>query len=166
MATRNPRTGSPSDASTPGSAKPSRASRQPSSRVTASESDAELARHATEALKNAYSPYSNIRVGAALLAADGRIFTGCNVENASFGMTLCAERTAVAKAVSEGAREFTALALATDRDHPLMPCGACRQVLFEFAPRLRVLVVGPDGAHRETILGELLPDAFGPLDMR
>jgi cytidine deaminase len=128
--------------------------------------DAELARRAAEAFKSAYSPYSNIRVGAALLATDGRVFTGCNVENASFGMTVCAERTAVLKAVSEGAREFTAIALATDHEHPLMPCGACRQVLFEFAPRLRVLVIGPDGTRRETILDALLPDAFGPLDMR
>jgi cytidine deaminase len=135
-------------------------------RDTSSVTDAELARRATEALKNAYSPYSNIRVGAALLAADGRVFTGCNVENASFGLTLCAERAAVVKAVSEGAREFTALALATDHDTPLMPCGACRQVLFEFAPRMRVLVTRKDGTRQETILEGLLPDAFGPLDMR
>jgi cytidine deaminase len=181
MATRNPRTGSPSDAAATrgvrdASTKPGkrgaattgeRDAATPGARRDASSvTDAELARRATEALKNAYSPYSNIRVGAALLAADGRVFTGCNVENASFGMTLCAERAAVVKAVSEGAREFTALALATDHEKPLMPCGACRQVLFEFAPRLRVLVTRPDGTRLETILESLLPDAFGPLDMR
>ena len=103
-------------------------------------------------------------MGAALLAADGAVFTGCNVENASYGLTLCAERVAVVKAVSEGACEFTTIAVASKG--ALMPCGACRQTLHEFAPKLRVLVTGPRGAVRSTTLAELLPRAFGPRDLR
>jgi homotetrameric cytidine deaminase len=130
-----------------------------------SEADDELVSRALGVMAHAYSPYSKIRVGAALRATDGRIFTGCNVENASYGMTWCAERTAIVKAVSEGARSFTALAIATSLDRALMPCGACRQVLFEFAPDLRVIVLGADGKRLETFLGDLLPEAFGPADM-
>jgi cytidine deaminase len=130
------------------------------------ERDDELARLAVETLQHAYSPYSNVRVGAALLAEDGRIFTGCNVENASFGMTWCAERTAVVKAVSEGARSFRTIAIATSTPKALMPCGACRQVLFEFAPHLRLLVIGADGKRYETFMDDLLPEAFGPSDLR
>ena len=130
-----------------------------------SEPDDELVAAASGAMLHAYSPYSGVHVGAALRVADGRVFTGCNVENASFGMTLCAERTAVVKAVSEGAREFTALAIATSLDGALMPCGACRQVLFEFAPALRVIVAGAGGERVETTLGDLLPEAFGPADL-
>ena len=131
--------------------------------------DGELARQALEALAHAYSPYSKVRVGAALLSEDGRVFTGCNVENASYGLTCCAERTALVKAVSEGARAFRAIAIATDRPRALMPCGACRQMLSEFAPRLRLIVVGPGGSDVpaiETTLDVLLPDAFGPADLR
>ena len=127
--------------------------------------DDELVKRAREALTNAYSPYSKIRVGAAVLATDGRVFTGCNVENASYGMTWCAERTAIVKAVSEGAHAFTTIAIATSRPQPLMPCGACRQVLREFAPTLRVIVVGDGGQRHETTLSALLPDAFGPEDI-
>jgi len=116
-------------------------------------------------LRHAHSPYSRIQVGAALRTRDGRTFTGCNVENASYGLTLCAERAAVVKAVSEGARDFAAIAIATSLPQALMPCGACRQVLHEFAPALRVLVVGADGRRVETSLAELLPDAFGPSDL-
>ncbi len=127
--------------------------------------DDELARLALEARAHSYSPYSRIQVGAALLAADGRIFTGCNVENASFGMTWCAERTALVKAISEGQRKFLAVAVATSIPRAVMPCGACRQVLYEFAPDLRILVVAPDGSRVVTHLGELLPEAFGPADL-
>ena len=88
---------------------------------------------ALEAMQRAYAPYSGYKVGAALLCADGRVFQGCNIENASFGLTNCAERTAMFKAVSEGTREFTAIAIAS-RDAAPWPCGACRQVLNEFAP--------------------------------
>ena len=136
--------------------------------TTTSSSDADdvLARRALEALEHAYSPYSRFRVGAALRADDGRVFTGCNVENASLGLTWCAERTALVKAVSEGARRFDAIAIATEQDRTVMPCGACRQVLHEFAPTLRLLVVSRSGGRRETSLGRLLPEPFGPGDLR
>jgi cytidine deaminase len=127
-----------------------------------SEADDDLVARARGALIHAYSPYSHVRVGAALRARDGTIFTGCNVENASYGMTWCAERTAVVKAISEGAREFTDIAIVTSLGGAWMPCGACRQVLHEFAPTLRLVVEGSGGARRETTLAGLLPDAFGP----
>jgi cytidine deaminase len=127
-----------------------------------SDPDDELVARAVAVMDHAYSPYSKVRVGAALRASDGRIFTGCNVENASFGMTWCAERTAIVKAVSEGVRTFTDLAIATSLERALMPCGACRQVLHEFAPKLRVIVLGTDGQRVRTTLAELLPEAFGP----
>nr|MBR4280765.1 cytidine deaminase [Clostridia bacterium] len=119
---------------------------------------------AREAMKRSYSPYSNYPVGAALLCADGRIFQGCNIENASFGLTNCAERTAMFKAVSEGATEFTAIAIASKQSAP-WPCGACRQVLNEFAPGIRVLVTW-DGGAGEMNLNELLPHGFGPKDVQ
>lgn len=115
---------------------------------------------AREAMKRSYSPYSHYPVGAALLCADGRIFQGCNIENASFGLTNCAERTAMFKAISEGATEFTAIAIASRGSAP-WPCGACRQVLNEFAPGIRVLVTW-DGGQDEMSLNELLPHGFGP----
>lgn len=124
-------------------------------------SDEELAAAAEAAGDRAYSPYSGVRVGAALLAADGRVFSGCNVENASFGLTLCAERTALVKAISEGAREFQAIAVWSSPERPLMPCGACRQMLHEFAPELRVIVAGRNGERQVLGLAELLPRAIG-----
>ena len=122
--------------------------------------DEMLLQKAVEMMDFAYVPYSGYRVGAALLAEDGRVFTGCNVENASYGNTLCAERTALCKAVSEGVRRFTAIAIAAKGSAPF-PCGACRQSLYEFAPGLRVLVTW-DGHVREAMLSELLPEGFGP----
>ncbi len=127
--------------------------------------DDDLVAVAVAALRYAYSPYSKIQVGAALRASDGRIFTGCNVENASFGLTWCAERTALVKAVSEGSRDFTTLAIATNLPRAIMPCGACRQVLYEFQPDLRIVIVGTDGNRYATVLGDILPEAFGPADM-
>lgn len=118
---------------------------------------------AREAMKRSYSPYSHYAVGAALLCADGRIFQGCNIENASFGLTNCAERTAIFKAISEGAMEFTAIAIAAGESAP-WPCGACRQVLNEFAPGIRVLVTW-DGGQDEMSLNDLLPHGFGPNDL-
>lgn len=120
---------------------------------------------AVAARANAYSPYSKIQVGAALRSRDGRIFSGCNVENASFGMTWCAERTAIVKAVSEGVRDFATIVIVTSLPRAIMPCGACRQVLHEFAPHLRIVVVGADGHRYATILEDILPEAFGPADM-
>ncbi len=122
--------------------------------------DATLRALAREAMKRSYSPYSHYPVGAALLCADGRIFQGCNIENASFGLTNCAERTAMFKAISEGATEFTAIAIAATISEP-WPCGACRQVLNEFAPGIRVLITW-DGGEDELSLNDLLPRGFGP----
>ncbi len=123
-------------------------------------SDETLLALAREAMTRSYSPYSHFAVGAALLCEDGRIFQGCNIENASFGVTNCAERTALFKAVSEGARRFTAIAIAAEHEAP-WPCGVCRQALNEFAPAIRVLVTW-DGKVAEAALPELLPHGFGP----
>lgn len=117
--------------------------------------DLDLVRKASEAMKNSYSPYSHFAVGAALLCSDGRIFTGCNIENVSYGLTNCAERTAVFKAVSEGATHFEAIAVAAEKQTP-WPCGACRQVLAEFAPDIRILLSHGDEII-EKRLSELLP---------
>jgi cytidine deaminase len=125
----------------------------------------ELERAAAAAANAAYSPYSKVRVGAALLAADGRLFTGCNVENASYGLTICAERVAAAAAVAAGSRHWRAIAITSNRDEPLMPCGACRQFLFEFGRDLDVHVRGAAGARLVARLSELLPRPFGPTDI-
>ncbi len=125
-----------------------------------------LCRHAVEAAQRAYAPYSRYWVGAALLTEDGQVFTGCNVENAAYGSTVCAERTAVFKAVSEGERRFSMLAVAGGREGVIRggypPCGACRQVLAEFcSPALPVLLVTGADTYERYTLGELLPHAFG-----
>ena len=122
--------------------------------------DQELIQRAQAARRNAYAPYSHYEVGAALVAASGQVFTGCNVENAVYPLCTCAERTAVVKAVSEGQREFASIAIATRNGGS--PCGACRQVLREFAPRLRVLLVDDANHVREFTLDQLLPESFGP----
>ena len=122
--------------------------------------DRELLDMAIAAREFAYAPYSKYKVGAALEADDGRVFTGCNIENAAYGNTICAERTALGKAVSEGARRFTRVAISSSGSAPF-PCGACRQSLYEFAPNLRVLMTW-DGNVRETTLEALLPNGFGP----
>ena len=112
---------------------------------------------------NAHAPYSRFPVGAALLTEDGRVFTGCNVENASYGLTICAERVAVFKAISEGVRDFRAIAvIGPEDDIPCSPCGACRQVLHEFNPTLRVIAPSGPGSSRVWTVDELLPHAFGP----
>lgn len=120
-----------------------------------------LIRSAIAAAERAYIPYSHYPVGAALLTADGRIYQGCNIENASYPATICAERVALVKAVSDGAREFSTLAVAT-RDGGT-PCGVCRQMLNEFAPDLRVVMVTFEGAVKHDMtLSQLLPFGFGP----
>jgi cytidine deaminase len=119
-----------------------------------------LIAQAREVRERAWSPYSGFRVGAALLSDDGRIFTGCNVENASLGLTICAERAAVAKAVSEGATSFRCVVIVTGEESPSFPCGACRQVLSELGPEQVVVTVGAGDARRRARLDELLPGAF------
>ena len=115
---------------------------------------------ARAAQQHAYAPYSHFRVGCALEADDGRVFVGCNVENASYGLTICAERAAVCAAVAAGAQRFRRAVVVSDADPPAAPCGACRQVLSEFGPTLRVDGVSPAGSVTWTI-AELLPAAFG-----
>lgn len=122
--------------------------------------DKELIALAAEARRKAYAPYSQYAVGAAVLTASGKVYTGCNVENASYGLAVCAERTAAFKAVCDGEREFTAIAVVTENAGT--PCGACRQVLAEFGPEMRVLVADASGDYRVYSLPELLLDFFGP----
>lgn len=119
-----------------------------------------LLERAHEAAGRAYAPYSGFRVGAALLGDDGSIHVGCNVENASYGLTICAERSALAAAVAEGVRRFRMLALSTEGKEPASPCGACRQVLAEFGLDLTVVSGTRSGARRRWELGELLPAPF------
>ncbi len=121
--------------------------------------DQELIALAAQARELAYAPYSHYAVGAALLGKRGRVYTGCNVENAVYPLCICAERTAVVKAVSEGEREFEAIAVVTANGGT--PCGSCRQVLAEFGLEMRVLIATPEGLISETTVDELLPGAFG-----
>ena len=124
--------------------------------------DRELVAKAMEMQNFSYCPYSNFPVGAALLCEDGRVFTGCNVESAAYGSTICAERTALLKAVSEGCRDnWVAIAVAGRGEEFCWPCGSCRQMLYEFAPHLRVLAVRGDGSFEEASLSDLLPRGFG-----
>lgn len=120
----------------------------------------ELIARASLAREFAYAPYSEYKVGAALLARSGRVYLGANVENAVYPLTMCAERIAVFNAISEGEREFDALAVVTANAGS--PCGACRQVMREFAPQMRVYISDEKGNYREASIGELLPDSFGP----
>ena len=124
-----------------------------------------LVAEARRAQQQAYAPYSRYQVGAALEAEDGQIYTGCNIENASFGLTICAERAAVASAVTAGARRFRRMAIVVGGEPPAMPCGACRQVLAEFGLGLEGESVGP-GTRVEWTLRHLLPDPFGPAMLR
>jgi cytidine deaminase len=112
---------------------------------------------ATETRQRAYAPYSGFLVGAALVTDGGEIFTGCNVENVSFGLTMCAERVCVGKAVAAGKKTFTEITIVTESEEPVVPCGACRQVMAEFNPDLRIQSWTLAGAHAEFSLGELFP---------
>ncbi len=124
--------------------------------------EATLREAALDAMQRAYVPYSGFRVGAALLGADGRIFVGCNVENVAYGEAICAERSAVVAAVVAGVREFERIAIATEADHAAPPCGACRQVLAEFAPALPVVSYTASGHTMRWTIAELLPVPFTP----
>ena len=122
--------------------------------------DDPLSHAALAARENAHAPFSNFRVGAALEDSSGRIHTGCNVENATYGLTLCAERVAVFKAISEGAREFRRIAVAADTDVLTPPCGACRQILWEFCGDVEIVLLNPRGARETMRLRELFPRPF------
>ena len=125
----------------------------------------QLKQEAVKASRSAYCPYSHFRVGAAVLTGDGAIHGGCNVENASYGLTICAERAAVFQAVSQGARQVRTVLVYTPTPEPTFPCGACRQVIYEFGPDAEVICTcdGPRVLRRR--IADLLPDAFGPADL-
>ena len=125
----------------------------------------QLRERAASAMDQAYAPYSNFRVGAALLASDGSVVAGCNVENASFPAGSCAERVAMGAAISRGLLVFFALAVVTEATEPTPPCGVCRQVLIEFAPELPVLCATTSGAEARWSVSELLPHAFTPTSL-
>ena len=120
----------------------------------------ELIARAIATRERAYAPYSNFKVGAALLGMTGQVYTGCNVENAAYGPSMCAERTAIFKAVSEGEHEFEAIAVVTENG--VSPCGTCRQVMMEFAPEMTVIIADAQGNIRYTTVRDLLPDGFTP----
>jgi cytidine deaminase len=125
----------------------------------------ELIVSAREVMERAYAPYSGFRVGAALLGEDGSVHTGCNVENASYGLTICAERVAVGAAVARGVRRFRSVAIATSGSEPVPPCGACRQMLAEFSPAMTIVSVAGD-ERRTWTLDRLLPEPFEPRSVR
>lgn len=122
--------------------------------------DRELVREAIAAMECAYAPYSRFKVGAALLANDGQVFRGCNCENASYGLTMCAERVAIGNAIAAGARKFKAMAIVVEGAKLATPCGACRQVIAEFAPNLRLILANRNGKTTTTNLRKLLPHRF------
>ncbi|MDP2599366.1 MAG: cytidine deaminase [Deltaproteobacteria bacterium] len=120
----------------------------------------DLIQKALDTRKNAYAPYSQFAVGAALEAENGTIYTGCNVENASYGLSICAERTALVKAISEGAKKFKRLAIVADTPEAVTPCGMCRQMLMEFSPEMELILANTKGKSETVVLSKLLPRAF------
>jgi cytidine deaminase len=125
-----------------------------------------LLRHARSAQQHSFSPFSRFRVGAALLTAGGRVYKGCNVENSSYGLTMCAERTALFKAISEGERKFRAIALATDEKGFTTPCGACRQVMMDLAGNIDVIMSDGSGEIKIVKMLDLLPHPFGAKNLK
>lgn len=122
---------------------------------------------ANKMLEKAYIPYSKFPVGALLVTKEGKIYTGCNIENASYGLCNCAERTAIFKAVSEGERDFSYLVITGETDGPISPCGACRQVIAEFCePKMPVLLTNVKGDEKEVTVEQLLPGAFSIEDLK
>jgi cytidine deaminase len=144
-----------------------RISRKEKKKTSASSTvdDEELVRAATKARENAYSPYSRVKIGAAVVTASGNVYQGCNVENSSYSLSNCAERTAMFKAVSEGETEMVAIAVVGKSADFTRPCGACRQVMVQFNPKMRVLRRGIDGFSAETTAEALLPSAFNPKEL-
>jgi cytidine deaminase len=125
-----------------------------------------LIKEAEAAREKAYTPYSKFNVGAALLTNDGKIYRGCNIENAAYSMTNCAERTAIFKAISEGDKEFAAIAVVADTKRPVPPCGACRQVLLELCPKdMKVILTNLNGDIEQVTVHELLPGGFSAEDL-
>jgi len=120
----------------------------------------ELLKRAREAQKNAYAPYSNFQVGAALLSAGGKVYTGSNVENSSYGLSICAERVAVFKAVNDGERDFALLAVVASGQGYVFPCGACLQVLAEFSPEMKLIITDEKDHYKEYALQDMLPQIF------
>lgn len=125
----------------------------------------ELIDKAQQAMQKSYAPYSKFRVGAAILMADGTVFSGCNIENASFGLSICAERVAIFKAIAEGRRDFKALAVVCDSDNYCAPCGACRQVMTEFAVEMPVIMANRQKKYTVQSVQELIPGFFSPQDL-
>lgn len=124
----------------------------------------ELIKLALDAQKKAYVPYSKFRVGAAVLMDDGKVYSGCNIEIASYSPTLCAERTAIFKAISEGSTKIKEIAVVGDAD-PTFPCGVCRQVIREFGKDATIIIANSEDNYKEYTLDELLPNSFGPEDL-
>jgi len=121
----------------------------------------DLLEHAKRAQQGAIAPYSNFPVGAVLETQSGKLYYGCNIEVSSYGLTICAERVAMFKALSEGERDFIRMVVTANTRELCPPCGACRQVLFEYAPNLQIILLNSQGQTRETTIAELLPEAFG-----
>lgn len=133
--------------------------------MAAKKRDAALVTEANAARRKAYSPYSGVKIGAAVLTSDGKIFSGCNIENASYGLSCCAERTAIFTAVAAGHRRINTIAVTGKSEEFTSPCGACRQVMVEFNPRMRVLRRGDDGFSEDVAAGDLLPSHFNPAEL-
>lgn len=132
---------------------------------TVNENYKKLIKEAEKARKKAYTPYSKFNIGAAILSSDGKIFTGCNIENVSFGLTVCAERVAILKAISEGSSKFEAIAIVGDTKRPCSPCGACRQVISEFGKDIKIIMSNLKGDIKIKKIDELLPEAFNKNDL-
>jgi cytidine deaminase len=122
-----------------------------------------LIKKAQDVMKMAYAPYSRFKVGAAILTKSGKVFTGCNVENASYGLTMCAERVALFSAIAGGEKDFYSIAIVSNSTKPTYPCGACRQTLFEFAPKIKIIMVYNKVMVKRILLSSLLPLAFRKL---
>ncbi|AWR97206.1 cytidine deaminase [Acidianus sulfidivorans JP7] len=123
-------------------------------------SDEELLQIAKEATKNSYSPYSKLKVGAAIVSDDNEIFVGCNIENSSYGLSICAERVAIFNAISKGKKKFKKIAIITSEGNGIMPCGACRQVLSEFSDNIEIITLNNDKKIVKFRLSDLLPYSF------